>query len=150
MDDKQTARRTVLDLAKWKPGKVVYFVTHYVPTAPKVKRKDLWMVDGTVHPYNAYRRGVLKSSLGRQTKLPKMHALEFDWIMSLLQSRLIIAEFTVASVERCPLTGECQYLNQEGDIMPESCLFEVREEAEAELLRIMDLFRRWACGEPSY
>lgn len=150
MNSKKTPRRTILDISQWKPGDVAYVVTHRIPQLPAIKPDDIWTVDGTVHPKTAYDRGILVSLLGRQTPLPKMHAIEFDWIMSLLHSKLIVAEYNITSVERCRHTGECQYLNNGNEIMPESCLFRTRQEAEMERTRIMDLFRRWACDEPAY
>jgi hypothetical protein len=158
----------LLDLAKWRPGDIAYAVTHHVPPEPVVDEASEWMVDGTAHPQIGYQRGLIVSRLGPQTPLPKMHALEFDLIMGLLHSRLVVSEFKVVSVERCPYTGECLYTNIDdarttsdpdskvwqtcgsGSVMPESCLFATRAEAVAERDRIMDLFRRWACDEPPY
>lgn len=138
-------KRTYLDLAKWKIGQTVYWVAFegVDPGAKRVPRRHEWVFKETVHPKTMYERKMFKGIWDYKAALPKLHAVDFSMFVDLLMGGFYVRPYEITDVVRCPDTGECVYSNNFGEWIPESNLFETKEEAQAERERCKGLVRLW-------
>lgn len=138
--------RSVLELAKYKPGDILYWIiSRSIGREPIVEEEDSWLFTDTIHPKTPYKYGVLKGVYPYRDKLPKLHASDFSLVIELITSEFIIEEFEVATVVRCSQTGEFIYQNTAGEEwMPESLLFKSEAMARKEQERIKKLIIKWA------
>jgi hypothetical protein len=111
---------------------------------PELDEEATWLT--TVHPKELYR-GPYKKLWPYHAKLPKLHHVDFNTIVSLLVSELCIEEFVIEEITRSQDTGEFFYSNENQEWMPEQCLFETPAAARRERSRVLKLIRKWANDE---
>lgn len=146
----QSKVKSVLELAKYKPGNALYWIiTRPLGKEPVIKETDAWLFTESVHPKTPYQYGILKGVWPYKAKLPKLHASDFTLILEIITSEFVIEEFEIAKVVRCPHTGEFIYQNTTGEEwMPESLLFKSKAAAKKECDRIKKLIAKWAAKTP--
>jgi len=135
--------KSVIELAKFKCSDIVYWVNFrpLVEPCTKITKENEWMMSH--HPKVIHERGVSKAwPRGRQ--LPKLHEVDFQAVVMLLTSVLMVQQFKIIDVARSTNTGEFFYLNDEEEFMPESYLFETEAAANKELARIKKLINKWS------
>lgn len=97
-----------------------------------------------VHPKVLFERGLASKSWKYRVHLPRLCALDFQYVTELLTSEPIVERFVIQEVARSQNTGEFYYMNVDQDWMPESALFETVPAAKREKDRIKKLFQLWA------
>lgn len=140
---KQTKKVTINELAKYKIGSVLHWVVLRPNSVIQIEGEDEWMLSVEVHPKVIYERKSIIFAGGEQ--LPRLHASDFRDIMNILNTNVCIEELVVNDINRSTHTGEFHY--QSSNLLewvPESSLFQNREEAEREKKRILGMFRRWS------
>jgi len=142
--------KSVLQLAKYKPGEWAYWIiTRPVGRPLETSEDDMWMYSTSIHPKTPYKYGLMRNVWPNRAVLPRLHAGDFTLVMELLTSELVVEQFDIVRVVRCPDTGEFIYLNQTGqEWMPESQLFDSAQAAQRERNRIKGLIARWASNIP--
>jgi hypothetical protein len=134
--------QSVLQLARYQVGDSAFWVSLRPQNAnPEIPEESHWMLD--CHPKTLYEQGPLKKFWPRNMKLPKLHHQDFDQIMNLLRSDLIVEEFLVADLIRSRSTGEFIYSNPDCEWMPETLLFDTIVAARRERSRIAKMLKRW-------
>jgi len=142
LDDKMPKRiKSVNELARYRVGDKAYWVIVHTPDPePILSEEDQWMESH--HPKVLYsRRGPAKWPYN--SKLPRLHHLDFEGIVNLLRSELIVEPFQVCDVIRSTDTGEFFYQNGDDEWMPESHLFDSDIAARREKSRIKRMIKRW-------
>lgn len=140
-----TARvSSVLELSKWPVSTVLYrVVLRPIGIAEiNISPGEEWMQD--VHPKILFERGYAVKGWKFRSGLPKLCAIDFQYVTELLTSDPIVERFVVQGIIRSHDTGEFYYRNEGDDWMPESTLFISSEAAKREKLRIKKLFQIWA------
>jgi len=134
---------SVLDLAKYQVGTLAYFVVMRPTGLIRIKPRaeDAWMKD--YHPSIYHERGLVPG-WDRRKRLPKLHAADFESIMSVLNAKLMVEEFVVAERYRSTNTGVFQYANQDKEWLPEDHLYDTIADAERECNRIRKLIQEWS------
>lgn len=134
---------SVLELSKHKPGDILYWVV-FRPVGSagiKIPPDDHWIA--SCHPKVLYDRKLAKE-WHYKNKLPRLCALDFEYVVDILTSEPLVERFEISSVCRSFDTGEFYYSNEEGEWMPESFLYQTIAGAKNEKKRIKNLFRTWA------
>ena len=133
---------SVLELSRYKIGDVAYWLTlaTSVPS-PELTEEDIWLT--CVHPKTLYK-GPYKKLWRCHANLPKLHHIDFDTIVGMLVSELLVEEFVINGITRSLDTGEFYYSNEDDEWMPESNLFDSAAAARRERSRILRLIRKWA------
>jgi len=146
MSKEQAKLKSVLELAKYKPGDIPYWIiSRPIGKEPIFNEEDAWLFSESVHPKTPYRYGVLRGVWTYRDKLPRLHASDFSLLLELLTSELAVEEFEIEQVIRCTHTGEFMYQNTTGEEwMPESNLFDTKSRAKKECSRIKKLIIKWA------
>lgn len=139
--------RDVTLLAKHKVGSTVYIVDMVADgqKCVKVKSSDKWMLRH--HPKVLHERK-LDKSWKTSARLPKLPALFFSEIVTIVTSRFFVAEFKICEISRSADTGEFYYRNKDNEWMPESYVFATHTAAHRERFRIYELIKRWAERAP--
>ena len=141
--------KSVLQLARYRVGDKPYWVVlrHLRQPCPCPKEKDLWMCELGVHPKVFFRRGWMQKTWPYKATWPKLHAHDFDNIVNLIVCTLVVEQFEIKAVVRCPHTGNFLYESKNGiEWMPEDCLFADVASAEEERRRIIRLLQTWLKG----
>lgn len=136
--------KSVIELAKYKIGTVLYWVA-FRPVGVagiKIPEGEEWMAN--CHPKVLYDRKLVSKTWRYRAKLPRLCAVDFQYVVDLLTSEPIVERFVVHGICRSFDTGEFYYRNEDGEWMPEEYLFESPLTAKREKKRIKDLFRTWA------
>lgn len=134
---------SVIELARYKTGDTAYWVAlRPIELMPQLDEDDEWMYEH--HPKTLYSRNPGKRLWPYNAKLPKLHHLDFDLLVNILRSELLIEQFIVCEVVRSNRTGEFLYGNQDDEWMPENNLFDTNGAASRERLRILRLLSRWS------
>lgn len=133
---------SVLELARYQVGESAWWVTLRLkePINP-LKEDQHWMIEA--HPKLLYERGPYKKNWTYRSKLPKLQHLDFQGIVGLLTSDLVVERFDICDVIRSQDTGEFFYSNEDDEWMPESCLFDTITAARRERARIMRMLKKW-------
>lgn len=136
-----------MELARYKIGDSAWRVV-LKPTSPLpyVSDEDEWMITDAVHPKILYD-GENKSRWPYRALLPKLQNIDFESVVTLLTSDLVVEHFDVCEIARSMDTGEFYYFNSEGERMPESYLLDTRTAASRERSRIIRMIRRWAASQ---
>lgn len=135
---------SVIELAKHPVGTVLYWVA-FRPVGiagVKIPEGDEWM--SKCHPKVLYDRKLSSKAWRYRSKLPRLSAIDFQYVVDLLTSEPIVERFVVNGICRSYDTGEFYYRNEDGEWMPQEYLFETSTNAKREKKRIKDLFRNWA------
>lgn len=132
---------TVLDISRYKVGDSPWWVVFRSGPTPIIPVEDAWMIEH--HPKALYMRGPFKSLLPPHVRLPKLQHADFDFVTTLICSKLAIEKFTICNVHRSTDTGEFFYGNVENEWMPESYLMDSKAAANREKQRIMKLINNW-------
>lgn len=136
---------SVLELSRYKIGDIVYwiyFAPKNVADSTALNEEDTWMAHS--HPKVLVQRGPLKNIWPKNMKLPKLHNGDFEIFVNLMNSHLVIDDFLVTEISRSQHTGEFNYVNKDGFIMPESMLFDTRVSAAKERDRLLKMVSKWA------
>jgi hypothetical protein len=135
---------SVIQLAKYPIGSVLYRVVFRPVGIAQVQIPpgEEWMAE--VHPKILFERGLANKSWKYRAQLPRLCALDFQYVTELLTSEPIVERFVIQDVDRSLNTGEFYYMNADQDWMPESTLFESALAAKREKIRIKHLFELWA------
>jgi len=137
---------SVFELAKYKIGdKAYWIILRPLENIEPLSEDDQWMDEH--HPKATFTRGPAKKAWPHRAMLPKLHHSDFEIIVHLLRSELVIEEFEVNSIVRSKDTGEFFYVNEHDEWMPESYLFPNDSAAKREQNRINKLIRQWAKNE---
>ncbi len=132
--------KSVTELAKYQVGDVAYCVAiSQQISMPDLSKEDCWMIGH--HPKTLYSRYHIWPY---HSKLPKVSHCDFEMIVDLLTSKLIVEPFQVKEIHRSPNTGEFIYLNEIDQYMPEENLFDSDIVAAEECARIYKMITRWA------
>lgn len=141
MNPKHRKILSVLELARYTVGNLVWRVTLQYEPLPDLSEDDFWMEN--CHPKVLFE-GPYKSHWPKNIKLPRLHCNDFDSIIAILMADLDIEPFEICEVIRSSDTGEFFYCNQDDEWMPESSLFDTDIAARRERTRIMNMMKRWA------
>lgn len=135
---------SVVQLAKYKVGDTLYWVTIRPVGSPGIviPEGDEWIRD--CHPKVMHDYGMASKTWKYRGKVPRLHAIDFQYVVDLLTSEPIVERFVIAQVERSFDTGEFYYCNGSGEWMPESFLYQKPWMAKREKARIKGLFRQWS------
>lgn len=134
---------SALELSKYKITRILYWVV-FRPvgnTSVQVPQGEEWI--SNCHPKVLYERGIARN-IPYNNRLPRLHSLDFQYVMDLLTSEPIIEKFEITAIHRSYDTGEFYYANQENEWMPEDSLFQTPQAALKEKIRIKSLFAKWA------
>ena len=133
---------SVLELARYPVDTVAYWIALRTNSPiPELSEEAAWLT--TVHPKELYR-GPYKKLWPYYAKLPKLHHVDFNTIVSMLVSELCVEEFPVKEIIRSHDTGEFFYANEDNEWMPEQHLFDTPAAARREKTRVLKLIRKWA------
>jgi len=113
-----------------------------VPSVYELPEGDEWIAEH--HPKALFDRGYHKPLWKNFSGLPKLQHIDFQCIMELLTSKLVIEEFRINDIVRSRNTGEFFYSNENDEWMPESYLLDTKQAANRERLRILKMLRKWA------
>lgn len=133
--------RSVLELARYKVGDSVWWVSLYHPE-PSQDIED----DGKIvyaHSKELFESGPFKNSWPYRSKLPRMHENDFSAVMSVITSKMVVDIFDICDVIRSNVSGEFLYTNAYGEWIPESLLFDTAIAARRERTRVLKMFNRW-------
>lgn len=133
---------SVLDISRYKTGDMLWWVVFRSTPAPVIHAADAWMIEH--HPKALYTRGPFKHMLPRHTSPPKLQHSDFDFVVTLLASKLTVEQFVVCNIMRSTDTGEFFYSNSSEEWMPESYLMDSKAAANREKCRIMRLIKNWS------
>jgi hypothetical protein len=136
---------TILDLAKYRIGQEAYAVMFRpvgVVERFKIPAGEEWMEDA--HPKVFYERKIASKGWKYRSRLPRLHAADFQNVVTLLTSEPIVEIFKVTEIIRSVNTGEFYYSNNDAEWMPEGSLFETPLLAKCEKRRIKKLVAQWA------
>ena len=134
--------QSVLELAKYCVGDTAYWVViRPLQNMPELDEDDQWMYEH--HPKTLYSREPGKKLWPYKAKLPKLHHTDFELIVNLLRSELIIESFHICDIIRSRRTGEFFYGNGDDEWIPENNLFDTDIAAARETSRIKQMIRRW-------
>ena len=132
---------SVLELSRYKVDTTVYWLALRIKApVPELSEEAIWLT--TVHPKELYL-GPYKKLWSSNAKLPKLHHVDFNTIVSILVSELCIEEFPIKEIIRSQDTGEFFYANGDDEWMPEQCLFDTTTAAKREKSRVLKLIRNW-------
>lgn len=133
---------SVLEIARYDIGTAVWWVVMRPSSAvPELSDEDLWMSD--YHPKILYTRGPCRKLWPKHTNLPKLQHLDFQHIVGILNSELVVEQFKICNVIRSYDTGEFFYCNDYDEWMPENYLMDSKEAATKEKNRILRILRKW-------
>jgi len=133
---------SVLELARYKVGTVAYWLALRTNApVPDLREEDVWLTN--VHPKQLYK-GPYKKLWPTHAKLPKLHHVDFNTLVTVLVSELCVEEFRVVEIIRSNDTGEFFYSNEDDEWMPETNLFDTVTAARKERSRILGMIRKWA------
>lgn len=134
---------SVIEIAKYRVGDLAYWVTiRPLEQMPSIPIEDAWMLNH--HPKFMYTRGPAKQLWPYRKNLPKLHHSDFEGIVNMLRSKVVVEEFPICEVVRCRNTGEFFYSNSDDEWMPESYLFDTDTAAIRERNRVVQMIRNWA------
>jgi len=135
--------QSVLDLAKYHVGDTLWWVTLRPKEAkPTLEEDDEWIEN--YHPKVLFDRKFYRHCWPRKKILPRLHFMDFQYVISLLTSTLLVEQFIICNLTRSTDTGEFFYANQSDEWMPEEYLFESQENANRELKRIQRMVAHWS------
>jgi len=139
--------KSVIELSKYKMGDTAYWVTIRPVGIDHIMIPDgeEWIIDH--HPKTLYERGYTKKAWKSRKKLPKLHQVDFEAIVNILTSELVVEPFEINTVARSGDTGEFYYSNDENAWMPESCLLDSTQAARKERERILKMCKNWSEGD---
>ena len=139
--------KSVIELSKYKMGDTAYWVTmrpigidHIM-----IPEGEEWIVDH--HPKTLYERGYAKKAWKSRKKLPKLHHVDFEVMVNILTSKLMVESFEINNIARSSDTGEFYYSNGEDEWMPEAYLLDSTQAARKEQERILKMFKNWSEGD---
>src|SRR6185369_10873599 len=103
--------KSVLELAKYNTGDTLFWVVlRPVGVAGvQIAEEDEWVA--SAHPKVIYERKLVKTWYYRNSKLPKLCALDFQYVVELLTSELVVERFEISTICRSSDTGEFYYAN---------------------------------------
>lgn len=141
------ARRiqSVTELARYRVGDTAFWVIiRPLKEMPEIEPEDKWMESH--HPKILYTWGPASGLWPYRSKLPRLHHSDFNGVVNLLRSELVVEPFPVCEIVRCQNTGEFFYGNCDDEWMPESNLFDTDTDTAAirERNRIVRMIRNWA------
>ncbi len=132
----------VLELARYKIGDVVWWlILRHNEPVQELSTEDEWMTNH--HPKILFERGPYRSLWKLKNALPRVHYCDFTLLTTLITSKLIIEQFQICDISRSRDTGEFSYSNQDGEWMPESCLFDTNVAARNERSRLLRMIKKW-------
>jgi len=132
---------SVLELSRYKVGhKAWWVVLRYSSPIPQLNSDEEWMLH--THPKTIYS-GPYKNTWQSKAKLPRLHHSDFNIVVSLLSSELVVEPFVINRITRSNQTGEFYYANADDEWMPESCLCDSQAAAVKERSRILRLMNKW-------
>jgi hypothetical protein len=131
----------VIELARYKLGATAWWVTLEAADLPDLEPDENWMQKA--HPKALYGGPYRQSWRPVTTRLPSLKGSDFNVVVGLLTSKLIIKEFNVCNVKRSVDTGEFLYVNEDKVWMPESYLMDSKAAAIREKRRILKMMTRW-------
>ena len=136
--------KSVIELSKYKTGEITYWVTLRPVGIDQIviPPGEEWLIEQ--HPKTLYERGYAKKAWKSRKKLPKLHHIDFQAIVCLITSKLVVEPFKIHDVVRSNGTGEFFYSNEEDEWMPESYLFDSTQAARKERERILNMCKDWA------
>lgn len=136
--------KSVIELAHYSVGDTAYWVIiRPLKAMPELTADNKWMEDH--HPKALYsRRGPARKVWPYHAKLPKLSQIDFEEVVNLLRSELVVEPFQVCDIIRSRDTGEFFYQNSDDEWMPESHLFDTNTAARNEKKRIKRMIKRWA------
>jgi len=139
--------KSVIELSKYKAGDIAYWVTLRPVGLDQIiiPEGEEWLVEH--HPKTLYERGYAKKAWQSRKKLPKLHHIDFQAIVSIITSKLVIEPFEIHDIVRSGDTGEFFYSNEEDEWMPESYLLDSTQAARRERERILKMCKNWAEGD---
>lgn len=140
---RSTDRKTFWDVAKWKKGDTAYIVSGAEIRPTSIKEGNEWAFSDVVHPRNLNKLKIVKGQWRFRQEPPRLHAVDYELIIDVLNYKLIIEPFHITNAFRCPNTGECVYTNEVDEWMPESCMFPDAASARAERARVLGFVRKW-------
>lgn len=141
----ETYIKHVTELAKYQVGDFLYRVVFRPIGIPDIilPPEDDWMLQA--HPQVLFDYGIADQTWKFQESIPKLCALDFQAVVSILTSEPVVERFEVSDIFRSQDTGEFYYGDSGGDWMPERAVWDDPETARTEKLRIKGLFRQWSC-----
>jgi len=138
--------QSVTELAKYQVGDVAYWVIMRPQTVmADLAEEDDWMLD--YHPKALYTIGPGRKAWPYHSKLPRLHQVDFECIIELLRSKLVVEPFIINEIIRSRNTGEFLYANDDEEWMPESCLFDTDIAANRERNRIKKMINNWSSND---
>jgi hypothetical protein len=135
--------KSVLELSRYKVGDVAWWVVIRGKPEPEITEANQWMTQTSIHPKTLYKGGPYEPLWNRKALLPKLQHQDFNTIVGLLTSDLVIEQFVVCDLVRSRDTGEFYYENERNEWMPEGQLLDTKIAAERERTRVRRLLRKW-------
>ncbi len=136
--------KSVIELSKFKIGDVLYWVV-FRPVGVagvNIPNGEEWITNN--HPKVIHDRKLIKKAWRYRSRIPRLCAIDFQYVVDLLTSEPIVERFVVHGICRSFDTGEFYYSNDSGEWMPESFLYITPYSAKNEKKRIKGLFKTWA------
>lgn len=134
---------SVLQLAKYEQGSIPWYLTVTMNgDVPEITEEHNWLK--TSHPKDLYEKGPYKSLWRKKAQLPKLSSDNFLGIANLLLTEITPCEFEITDIYKSRKTGEFFYINNIGEEMPESYLFDTKQAALKEKNRVLTMIRKWA------
>jgi len=135
--------QSVNELAKFRAGDSAWWVIlRPVAAMSPLTEEDMWIQNH--HPKTYFDRGYGKALwASKKVALPKLQHMDFQTLVGVLTSKLVVEDFIVCDVIRSNDTGEFFYSNDTGEWMPESGLLDSKTAADREKTRILRMFQKW-------
>jgi hypothetical protein len=134
------AKRTIMDLARYRPGQRAYWIVFRSERDPDFQRPAEWLQGE--HPWMLWRRrGSMPWSV--PMKPPRAHPADTMAIMMLCSEKPRIEPFRITGVVRSANSGTSLYTGPNDMVMPEGLLFPTKKAARREIARIAKVFTAW-------
>ena len=139
---------SVLELARYKVGDYAWWVAFQCknPTH-ELSEDEEWMIHDDIHPKTLWEHGPYRTRWPFRAKLPRLHHVDFNGVIGLLTSDLVVERFDICDIIRSNDTGEFYYSNPNDEWMPEGYLMDTDVAARRERTRILKMIKRWVVAQ---
>ena len=133
--------KSVLDLSKYKVGETAYWVVHRLlsPPVDAIPESDSWLA--YEHPKHLFKLKYQKWV--KNVAMPKLHCIDFINVVNLISGVFQVEDFKVGQITRSLNTGEFIYMNDLHEWAPEDILYNNRDAAERERIRVINMIKKW-------
>ena len=139
---------SVLELARYKVGDYAWWVTFQCnDPIHNLSEDEEWMINNGIHPKILWEHGPYQSKWPLRSKLPRLSNIDFDSVIGLLKSEIIVEQFDICDIIRSNDTGEFYYSNSNDEWMPEGYLMDTDVAARRERTRILKMIKRWVAAQ---